>query len=79
MLPVYYYYIALGWTKLEDLTKARSSIERMLQLEPSNGQGMALRDYIDKEQTKEGVIGLAGLTAAAVAAAAVVFGAFRRH
>lgn len=77
LLPVYYYYMALGWLKLDDPHKAKSCISRMLQLEPSNPQGRALESYIDQQQTRDGVIGLAGLSAA-IAAAAVVVGALRK-
>jgi hypothetical protein len=77
LLPIYYYYIALGWIKLEDPHKAKSSVSRMLQLEPDNPQGLALGQYIDQQQTKDGVIGLAGLSAA-IAAAAVVVGVLRK-
>lgn len=78
LLPVYYYYLALGWTKLDDTAKARSSVERLLHMEPQNAQGLALQQYIESRQTREGVIGLAGLTTA-VAAAALVFSALKRR
>ena len=70
MLPVYYYYIAIAWTKLEDHVKARRGIERMLMLEPQSSQGIHLRDHISKQQTKEGLVGLAGATVALGAAIA---------
>lgn len=78
-LPIYYYYLSIAWTKLEDFAKARSSIERMLHIEPNNMQGRALQSYIEKQQTKEGVIGLAGLAAAGIAAAAVFAGVFSKR
>jgi hypothetical protein len=77
LLPVYYYYMALGWVKLEDPHKAKACITRMLDLEPQNPQGRALEAHIDQQQTRDGVIGLAGLSAA-IAAAAVVVGTMRK-
>jgi hypothetical protein len=77
MLPVYYYYIAIAWTKLEDLVKARSAVERMLMLEPHNGQGRHLREHIEKLQNRDGLIGLVGATAA-LGAAIACFSILRR-
>ncbi|CUE69997.1 transmembrane protein, putative [Bodo saltans] len=76
LLPIYYYYMSLGWVKLDDPHKAKACITRMLDLEPQNPQGKALEAYIDQQQTRDGVIGLAGLSAA-IAAAAVVVGTLR--
>lgn len=77
LLSVYYYYIALGWLKLSEAHKAKVSITRMLELEPGNPQGRALEAYVDQQQTRDGVLGLAGMTAA-VAAVAVVLGSLRK-
>ncbi len=77
MLPVYYYYIAVAWTKLEDYIKARSAVERMLLLEPANRQGLHLRDHLENVQTQEGLIGLMGATAA-LGAAIACFAILRR-
>jgi hypothetical protein len=77
MLPVYYYYIAMAWTKLEDFIKARSAVERMLMLEPANRQGVHLRAHLEQVQTREGLLGLVGATAA-LGAAIACFAVLRR-
>lgn len=65
VLPVCYYYLAIGWTKLGDTGKALSCVSRMLQVEPNHPQGVALLAYLEKEQSKSAIIGVVGVTAAA--------------
>lgn len=79
LLPVCYYYLAVGWVKLEDHDKARRAVERMLELKPGHPQGESLRSYIDKEQTKEGVVGLAGVALALAATAGLALAGMRRR
>ena len=66
VLPTCYYYIAIGWTKLGELAKARSCVDRMLSVQPRHPQGVALLEHLEREHTKDGVIGIAGVAAAAV-------------
>ena len=78
LLPICYYYLAVAWVKLEDNDKARRAVERMLELKPGHPQGESLRAYIDKEQTKDGVVGLAGV-ALAIAATGLALAGLRRR
>lgn len=77
MLGDCYFYVAVGHTKLNDLVKARSSVERMLELIPGHPQGVALRQHIDDQLWRDGVLGLGGLAVAGLAGV-LVAAALRR-
>ncbi|KAH9578201.1 Fis1 [Trypanosoma melophagium] len=77
-LAVHYYYLAIGWIKLQKLDKAEASVNHMLQLEPEHRQGIALKHFINAEMRKARVTtGLA--SAGVVAAAAAVACLFLRR
>ncbi|ORC85596.1 uncharacterized protein TM35_000342080 [Trypanosoma theileri] len=74
-LAIHYYYLAIGWIKLQKFDKAEASVNHMLQLEPHHRQGIALKQFIDAEMTQSRVTtGLASAgVVAAVAAVACLF------
>lgn len=79
-LASYLLYTSVARCKLGDWDMAYSLARRLLDLEPDDRQGCALIAYIEHMQTREGVLGLAGLvgvsvTAGAGAAALAMLGA----
>jgi hypothetical protein len=70
------FYLAIGHAKLNDIVKARSSVEKMLALAPGHPQGLALRERLEGELFQSGVKGLVGLSAAIVGVG-IVYGLLR--
>ena len=62
------YYLALGNYKLGNYAEARRMNESLLNLEPANLQATSLRELIDDKVQKEGLMGVAIVSGAAVAA-----------
>lgn len=70
------YYMALGYYRLDDVVQSRRCLERLLKLSPNNRQAISLLDIVEDKITKDGIIGIsivsgivgvAGLLAAAIA------------
>lgn len=72
------YYMAMGSLKLGDYTSARQYIEELLEMEPENGQGRAMKRVIEDKITKEGLIGL-GVAGGILAVGIGVVGALVRR
>lgn len=62
------YYLALGNYKLGNYAEARRMNDSLLGIEPANLQASSLRDLIDDKVQKEGLMGVAIVSGAAVAA-----------
>lgn len=70
------YYMALGYYRLDDLVSSRKCLEKLLRVSPNNRQAISLLDIVEDKITKDGIIGIsivsgvigvAGLLAAALA------------
>ncbi|MCJ1444935.1 MAG: mitochondrial membrane protein [Stictis urceolatum] len=65
------YYLALGNFKLGNYAEARRYNEALLNYEPANLQAASLRDLIDEKVQKEGLMGVAIVSGAAIAAGVI--------
>lgn len=72
----YLYFIAEGYYKLNEYKSALRYINRLLQIEPENRQGLELHEKITGQMKKDGLIGLGilGGTALIVGGAAALAG-----
>jgi len=70
------YYMALGHYRLDDMVQSRKCLEKLLKDSPNNRQAISLLDIVEDKITKDGIIGIsivsgivgvAGLLAAALA------------
>lgn len=76
------YYLALGNYKLGSYGEARRYNELLLDLEPANLQAASLKGLIDDRVAKEGLMGVAIVGGAAVAAGVIgslIFRSARRR
>lgn len=62
------YYLGLGNFKLGNYAEARRYNDSLLNIEPANLQAASLRDLIDEKVQREGLMGVAIVSGAAVAA-----------
>ncbi|KAL6052204.1 Mitochondrial fission 1 protein [Balamuthia mandrillaris] len=67
---VYIYYLAVAYYQLRAYRPSRECLEVLLRLEPNNRQALALHSVLEQEVTKDGLIGM-GIVGAAAATAAV--------
>lgn len=65
------YYLALGNYKLGNYAEARRYNDALLNFEPANMQAASLRDLIDEKVQKEGLMGVAIVSGAAIAAGVI--------
>ncbi|KAK6455892.1 uncharacterized protein RJT20DRAFT_129276 [Scheffersomyces xylosifermentans] len=71
------YYLSLGSYKVGDYTNARRYIDTLLQEEPQNTQARSLKETIDENVTRDGLIGL-GIAGGVLAIGIGLMGAFMR-
>ena len=72
------YYLSIGCFKLKDYSNARKYADVLLELEPQNRQVGELRQIIEDQLAKEGMIGVA-ITSGVIAAAAAAIAFFVRN
>jgi mitochondrial fission 1 protein len=75
-----FFYIALGYFRLEDYAKSREYMDILLAIEPHHRQARTLKVLIEQRVAREGIIGMAivgGLIVVAVGAFAMTL--FRRR
>lgn len=65
------YYLSMGCFKLKDYSNARKYADVLLELEPQNRQAGEMRQIVEDQLAKEGLIGVA-ITSGVVAAVAGV-------
>jgi len=71
------YYLAVGYYRLNDYSKARENIMHLLHLEPENQQALSLQRLIEGKASREGIIGMVLVGGAAAAAIGVLFAVIR--
>jgi hypothetical protein len=76
-LTVAFFLLSVGQYKLGDLSAARCAVERMLELAPHHGQGVALRDRIDETVLQRALWGAAAVAVSAIGVGALVRRLFR--
>ncbi|XP_047131421.1 mitochondrial fission 1 protein isoform X2 [Hydra vulgaris] len=62
------YFIALGYYKLSEYDKALRFVKRLLNIEPNNAQAKELEKSIESKMKSDGVMGIAMVGGAAIAA-----------
>lgn len=75
-----FYYIAIGYFRLEDYSQSRDYIDILLTIEPHHRQAKTLKWFIEQRVTREGIIGMAivgGIIMTAIGAVAI--GLFRKR
>ena len=65
------YYMGLGNYRLGNYAEARRMNDALLSLEPANLQAASLRDLIDEKVQREGLMGVAIVSGAALAAGVI--------
>jgi fission 1 protein len=68
------YYLALGSYKLSKYSDAKKYNETLLKLEPHNAQALSLRDLINENVQKDGLIGM-GIVGGVVVGAGLLISA----
>jgi hypothetical protein len=71
-LSAAHFFIAVGYYKLDEMALSRASTERMLEVDPRNPQGAALRDRIDETLLRRAAMGTAVAAVGALGVAGVV-------
>jgi fission 1 protein len=66
------YDVAVGLHNLHRTNEARRHLNKLLEIEPSNSQALALKGVVDEETVKDGALG-AALVAGAVYVGSVIF------
>ncbi|XP_053672849.1 mitochondrial fission 1 protein [Anopheles nili] len=62
----YLYYMAMGYTRLQEYSEALKHTQAFLEIEPNNQQVRALEEFIKKRMDVEGLKGVAKATGAAL-------------
>lgn len=73
------YYLSIGTYKLGDYSDSRRYVDALLSYEPENQQALALKQMVADKIAKDGLIGIALVSGAVAAGAAILSLAFRKR